>query len=101
MQFHCRERLLSLLLMLVAAPLTGCVTEGEFERGMREMVGHPISHYENVAGQPTRKELAPSGNDVYVYKLKNYKDCTVFYEVNTQGIVVNWWHRGVCLAPSF
>jgi len=65
---------------------------------MGEMVGHPISHYEELAGAPTRKEQAVSGNEVYVYKLKHYKDCTVFYEVDNQGIVVNWWHKGACLA---
>jgi hypothetical protein len=62
-------------------------------------VGNPISHVEKLAGAPTSKEQTASGNEVYVYELKYYKECTVFYEVNSQGIVVSWWHNGVCYTP--
>jgi hypothetical protein len=91
----------SFFLLLSLFLITGCATEGAFEDTMAEMVGHPILHYEKLAGAPARKEQAVNGNEVYVYKLKNYKDCTVFYEVDNQGIVVSWWHKGTCLAHWF
>lgn len=82
--------------------VTGCVTEGAFEYSMRTMVGHPIARYEKIAGSPSRIEHAPNGNAVYVYKLKNYEACTVYWEVDKQGVVINWWHRGKdCTAPWF
>lgn len=98
MQLFRHQKLFFLLLCLFL--LTGCATEGAFEDTMGA-IGDPIADIVRVAGQPTRKEQAVNGNEVYVYKLKNYKDCTVFYEVNNQEIVVNWWHKGTCLAHWF
>ena len=80
----------------------GCVTEGAFEYSMRTLVGHPIERYEKIAGPPDRIERAPNGNRVYVYKLKNYRTCTVYWEVDSNKTVVNWWHEGKdCAAPWF
>jgi len=97
MQLFKRQK--TFLLLLCLSLLTGCRTFDDF---YNDAVGQPISHLENMADAPTpTKEQVANGNTVYAFRLKYQKDCTVFFEVDNQGIIVSWWHKGVCLAHVF
>ena len=76
--------------------LAGCASKRSFEKVMSVFVGKPISYVEGLAGFPNRKDTLENGHHVYLYNLPEYKDCTVFYEVNNLGFVHKWWHEGVC-----
>lgn len=100
--FTHRMRKLKYIIAVVILSLSGCVTTGCFESFFNDLLGYPIQHYEQIAGNPTRIDATPDGNKVYVYQLKGYRYCTVFFEVDSNGIITKWWHEGsACKAPCF
>ncbi|MFI4940556.1 MAG: hypothetical protein ACHP7O_09500 [Burkholderiales bacterium] len=100
MQFSRYQKLCFLFLWLLF--LAGCRTVDDF---YGEIVGLPISHYESTAGPPARKVQAPNGNEVYEWELKYQnglpQHCTIFFEVTDQGIIVKFWHKGICESHDF
>lgn len=77
--------------------IAGCASKSSFKNDMGVFIGQPIAHVELLVGAPERKQRMENGNYASHYKLHDYKDCTVFYEVDDNtGFVHKWWHQGVC-----
>lgn len=92
--------------LLFSLLLVGCaIGESAFDCWMKTFIGTPIDQYERTAGPPNRIDQVPNRNAVYVYQLKNYARynmaCTIFLEVNKDGIIVTTRHEGKdCIARS-
>jgi hypothetical protein len=93
-----------IILLLCLFSLSGCVTFDDYYAHIAGTRIYDITKAKSDGGfgNPDRIEYAANGNEVWVFKLRDIpfggnKDCTLYFEANDQEIIVNYWHKGVCV----
>jgi hypothetical protein len=82
-------------IFLLGLGLSGCsTTEHYFESYYDKWLGSSIEQFKKGYGEPSRIDISGGGNRVYVYKLPKYIYCTIFWEVNQEGTIIDWRHEG-------
>ena len=87
--------------LLAALLVLGCATQKAFEGTYARWVDKPIADFEKVSG-PLPVIGADGELRIYRYDLKRTPGpCSIFWYVDTRGIIVKWRHEGDCIMPAF
>jgi hypothetical protein len=57
-------------------------------------VGAPIKEFIKVYGEPIKIISGSNDGKIYIHKLRGREDCTVFWDVNQNNIIVSWRYEG-------
>lgn len=88
------------LVSLLIVACSSCATTKQFEATYGSWVGAPLKAFEAAYGP-----LQPVGTDgenvIYKYKMKRMRDCTIYWTVSKDGVIIKWRHEGAdcALAP--
>ena len=83
----------SIGLGLLVIVCCGCATKSHFETIYGSWVGQPYKSFEAAYGLP--HSVGKEGkNVIYKYQIEGMKDCTIYWTVNDEGMIIKWRHEG-------